>query len=641
METNNKTNYTEEEIYRVCEEKAFTLVDPALEHTYVFIYVLVWYCYLAGVSGHIAYDNIQEQYLPDKRKTAGLSRLIEYCYQDLSKHGTVLIKDNKNWVIPPHIKQLERIYRYAVRLKRRKQKWDDTNLIKGSQSQGLKKELVLSAYVFCDEQSSYEAWCEDNINGFENLIENKMEMYRNALNDTLSYRLINSGHKLQPMDCNVLWVFAQKNNFFFRVNEIDAFLKSNSVLQFDPILDYFKNLPAWGGEDYISILADHIKVSDEVRVNFNEMFRKALIRCVGCGLGEMVNRYVMVFSSVEQNTGKSTFIRNLCPEILKNYYTEAPLNGNKDDAFRLSETFVYNLEELSSLSARDVNELKAYISADSSNERKPYDRDAKFRVRRTNFWASTNKAYFLVDDTGNSRWLIYKVDGIDWNYSKVIDLHKVWAQAYQYYLNGERGVLTKEEVEFQTRNNRQFEVQTPEHEFIMEYFRPTLEGEGEYLNNYQLLEFFETFTCKPFKLNNAIFGKAMTQLGFVSGRKSIRGQSYRGYWVNRVERPDFTGKPLNHPFVQSDRLIDGMTEEEVEEYPYFVKFIHQDQLYRLKLVKGEDVFFHIGIFGIGEEDEFWDQFLKKNDPTYLDFDLDCDRTNKKKRKVKQKNAGRK
>ena len=608
IETSNPIDSTDEEIYSVCEEIALELVNPALDHLHVFIFTLLWYCNRAGLNAQFAYLKIRTTYLPNQGKEKALTMLAGYCYDKYVNYGTINIKDKASWPKPPEITPLKRVCRYAVRLKRDGDEWDDQHIISGCKSSGLKKVLVESVYIFLDEQCGYEENFEYFVNGLETLVDNKMEIYRNVLNDTMGYRLINSKHTLKPMSANILWVYATKNGFVgklsLKVNEIDAFLKSHCIRDYDPIAEYFRNLPAWDGKDHITKLANHVIVPKESRMMFNESFRKALIRNVGCGLGRAINRYVIVLSGTKQNTGKSTFIRYLCPPKLKQYYTEAALRGNKDDSFKLSETFIYNFEELSTLSSRDINEMKSYISAESSSERKPYDRDAKVRSRRTSFWASTNRDQFLVDETGNTRWLIFQVDDLNWNYSKAIDIDKVWAQAYHYYTNGEQGQLTAAEVEFQTQHNKEFEIRALEHEFIMEYFRPIAKEEklAEFWTNLNLVEFFKKYTADAFRLNATILGRAMKQFGFEPDRIYIDGSTQRGYWLKRVARPNYkTGRTycnelperelteeeeaLNEflvNFNDADRINAGvLTDEEVElrEEEFLVSFKHKDKLF--------------------------------------------------------------
>ena len=130
-------------------------------------------------------------------------------------------------------------------------------------------------------------------------------------------------------------------------------------------------LPEHEVVNHIQILASHIKCSNQAL--WETQFKKALVRMIACAFGEDVNRVVMVLYQPKQNTGKSQFIRNLCPWRTKQYYTESPISGNqKDGVIRMSENFIWNLEELEGMMKKDVSSIKAMLSNPITKERRPY-----------------------------------------------------------------------------------------------------------------------------------------------------------------------------------------------------------------------------------------------------------------------------
>jgi hypothetical protein len=47
-----------------------------------------------------------------------------------------------------------------------------------------------------------------------------------------------------------------------------------------------------------------------------------------------------------------------------------------------------------------------------------------------------NEAGFLLDRTGNRRFLVCTLTAIDWGYGERVDVHQVWAQAAHLYHSG-------------------------------------------------------------------------------------------------------------------------------------------------------------------------------------------------------------
>lgn len=315
------------------------------------------------------------------------------------------------------------------------------------------------------------------------------------------------------------------NGINYPLDKIKSLLRSNFVRDYDPFKEYFESLPTWDGtRDYIAELANHVQTTDQEF--WVEQFKKALIRSIPCAISGMENRIIMVMIGEKQNTGKSTFIKFLNPFGNK-YYTDEKLRDDKDSIIRLSENFIYNLEELSGARAMEINSLKAIISKKSVKQRKAYAEDEEEQPRRCNFWASTNSGQFLTD-TENTRWLCFEVLSINHDYYNMetgvqkIDIHKVWAQAYTLYKMGANFQLTKEEAERRDLVNKQYETTSADYEFLMEEIGhpkdyPTLPAQA--LTASRIGEHLQTvLSASGIKVNMKEIPHALKQLGFVERR---------------------------------------------------------------------------------------------------------------------------
>lgn len=311
----------------------------------------------------------------------------------------------------------------------------------------------------------------------------------------------------------------------YPLDKIKSLLRSNFVRDYDPFKEYFESLPPWDGvTDHIAELANHVQTTDQEF--WVEQFKKALIRSIPCAINCMENRIIMVLIGEKQNTGKSTFIKFLNPFGNK-YYTDEKLRDDKDSIIRLSENFIYNLEELSGARAMEINSLKAIISKKSVKQRKAYAEDEEEQPRRCNFWASTNSSQFLTD-TENTRWLCFEVLSINHDYSNMhtgvekVDIHKVWGQAYTLYKMGVAFQLTKEEAEHRDLLNKQYETTSADYEFLMEELGhpkdyPTLPAQT--LTASRIGEHLQTvLSASGIKVNLKEIPHALKQLGFVDRR---------------------------------------------------------------------------------------------------------------------------
>lgn len=330
--------------------------------------------------------------------------------------------------------------------------------------------------------------------------------------------------------------------FKFPLDKIRSLLDSDFVDEFNPFSDYFNNLPNWDAEsepDYINQLADFVTTDNQEF--WRLQFKKALVRSIACAVDNIENRIVITLVGDKQETGKSNFIRFLCPPILKEYYTESELAaGEKDSDMQLSENFMWNLEELAALNNNEVNKLKATISKSSVKQRRAYDRHHNVNPRRVTFWASTNKLQFLADDS-NTRWICFNVMGINHDYNNFktgvckVNITNVWTQAWALYRSGFNFNLTSEEGQQRDYLNKEYETSSTEKELIQKWFMTCTEEnkhDGEFMTRTDILLKLRTIVDNKVNINDHAVSRALKQLEHLQGwHKDASGKTQRGYHV--------------------------------------------------------------------------------------------------------------
>lgn len=346
----------------------------------------------------------------------------------------------------------------------------------------------------------------------------------------------------QQANIDSIYRFIQHIGVKGSLEKIKSLLRSDYIPEYNPFNDYFESLPEWDEQDHILNLAAHIKTDDNDF--WNTQFKKALVRSLACSLDGIENRIIMVLVGEKQSTGKSTFIRFLSP-FGRKYYTESPIRDNKDTAFALAENFIYNLEELDSLTKMDVSKLKSIISSSTIKERKPYASEFTTAPRRCNFWGSTNKTDFLTDDQ-NTRWLCFNVASIDWAYKESIDINMIWSQAYYLYKSGYDYSLTKDEQQKRDEMNKSFETVSIEKDAIIRFFEKSDES---FCSNSEILETIQAQTgIKSF--SQYIISSALSQLGFKRSVKKVNGHTQRGWACQKItlNNVDSTPNPYEPKF---------------------------------------------------------------------------------------------
>jgi predicted P-loop ATPase len=339
----------------------------------------------------------------------------------------------------------------------------------------------------------------------------------------------------KPCNESSLWLEMQKKNIKIPINSLIAILKSDFVERYNPLKQYFENLPKWDCKtDYIKKFSEYVKLEDENdRVQFEYHFKKWCVRAVKC---VMINSYfnkqafIICDEGNGQNIGKTSWIRHLCPNELSNYIAQDIPEQDKDARILFSKNFIINLDELASLSRKEVNKLKSYFSLDKINERLPYDKKNSIIPRIASFIGSTNMSTFLQDETGSVRWLCFVVKEINWDYRKEFDVDDLWIQAYSLSLDDTfNAELTRQDIIQNEKRNNQFQIISSEQEAISKYFEKPKDDVSEFLNATEILHYISCYHS-GIRFSNVGIGKAMKMLGF----KRIKQNQQYGYLVSKV-----------------------------------------------------------------------------------------------------------
>ena len=345
---------------------------------------------------------------------------------------------------------------------------------------------------------------------------------------TLRYEYLKEKWRiLQDRDLNTLW---SNMSLTARVSKSDMInvIESDYSPPYNPFTDYLENLPPWqeGDKDYIAELAATVKMKEDPVMPFSEALRKWLVAMIAGWIDEgAVNNVILVFIG-RQGAYKTTWFNYLLPPELKQYfYTKANARRmTKDDIIALSQYALICYEELDTMSPSELNQLKAVVTMQYTNERAAYGHYAEQRKHINTFCGTGNNPEFLSDPTGNRRWLPYEIESILSPREHPFNYEGIYAQAYALYKSDFRYWFTDEEIEKQNRHNRAFEAPRLEQELVDLYFRKPTEAEtGEFVSIARAMQIISCNISQ--KLSSTKLGRAFNALGF----EKMRTTYNRGY----------------------------------------------------------------------------------------------------------------
>ncbi len=341
-------------------------------------------------------------------------------------------------------------------------------------------------------------------------LEGKYDITYNEISHDFQIAFKNS-KEWHYLNLNSLIIELAKAGVDIPTGKLEILIRSEWIPKYNPVKEYFLDLPKWDGEDHILKLTSYVPTYEKEAFNYH--FKKWLVRTIKCALEiSYFNKQAFILSHQGQNSGKSTWCRFLCPPELAAYMAE-DISNDKDARIQLCRNFLYNLDELAVLSKKDVNALKSFFSKTFINERLPYDRKNTTLPRICSFVGSTNMSSFLNDETGSVRWLCFELKGrIDFAYSKEVDINMVWSQAYHLAYSDPtfNPELTIDDIQENEERNKRYTKLTSEQELIAKYYEKSTDMKDFKTASDVLV----TTSRLNIRLNHINIGRALAGFGF-------------------------------------------------------------------------------------------------------------------------------
>ena len=295
---------------------------------------------------------------------------------------------------------------------------------------------------------------QDDLLPAEIFLREHCEFRYNVLADKIEVRARKGGawgpwHYLDKMEFNSIVVAARRampKERGLKAQMQDS-IYSSSTPTWDPIAGYLQSLPAWDGRDRVMQLLLRIPGITAQQVAWAHVWLLSMV--VHWLQQDQLHANELVLTLIgAQGGGKSTFLRRLLPEHLREYYLDHVNLGNKfDKEMALTNNLLVNLDELDQVRPSQQAELKQMVSKVRVNGRRIWGSNQSDRSRYASFAATTNNRHPLNDPTGSRRYLCVEVEE-----GKVIDnvtpieYEQFFAQLCAELQRGERYWFTDEET---------------------------------------------------------------------------------------------------------------------------------------------------------------------------------------------------
>ena len=318
--------------------------------------------------------------------------------------------------------------------------------------------------------------------------------------------------------------FGTKHNLKLRKDKVIDFLKALALEnKYNPIEEYLKKSHKYyllnPNDNIFTELSDTLITDSKYKSKFLSKFLLQMVWMICCEDDSRIAAQYMLVLQGEQGIGKTTWFKNLLPkELGAKYFLGGRLldPSNKDHVMETIDNWLVEMGEISSTFRKaDQENLKNFITAHQDKFRRPYDKEAIEKKRRTSLCGTTNDIEYLRDLTGSRRFLTLNCSNINWQ--KEIDIDMLWGFIYDKYLKGVSYAFTHEEEREINEYNQQY-LNKPESLLLLEeYFElnPEIDEGDNWMSSKEAYNKLGLQTIIPsyFKL-----GKELKRFGIASKR---------------------------------------------------------------------------------------------------------------------------
>lgn len=311
--------------------------------------------------------------------------------------------------------------------------------------------------------------------------------------------------------------------------DIIMYVNSEEIPLFNPIQSFLNQLPQWDGQNHVARLFSRLPGISTEQQNFLSIWLRSAV-AHWLQMDTMHGNEVVPVLIGAQGCGKTTFLRRLLPQELREYYLDHLNLSNKfDKEMALTNNLLVNLDELEAIRPSQQSALKQTLSKNKVNGRPIYGRAQEDRPRYASFVSTTNYQHPLTDATGSRRFIclstpkgqmIDNTGNINYEQLYAQVLHEIRELQAPYWFNNEEVARIQE-------LNLNFMEQKDLSEIVDVCFRKPLEGEHvKSISTTEMLTIMqqEYPSIKIDVKSKTYLGRVLKSLDYV--RKDHNGKAY-------------------------------------------------------------------------------------------------------------------
>ena len=309
---------------------------------------------------------------------------------------------------------------------------------------------------------------------------------------------------------------------------VNRFIDSTRIEQYDPVNAWLKDLPEWDGHDYIADLARRVPTDQPHWEKYLRYWLVGMVAQWRESDKQLTGNALTPLLIGRQGCGKTRFCKILLPPELRDYYNDKLNFKNEFDLnIALTSFALINLDEFDKTTNSQQIVLKYLLSSSDVKFRPPYGKTIKQYRRYTSFIGTTNQLQPLVDPTGSRRFVCVGIPiGQNIDYTDNLNHRQLFAQALYLFNNKEHFWLEDDEIQELIKENEPYQRTIDLVEMIGETFRKPMKNEGRWWGTNEILNLLAgKYDYFDKKTSPIVLGKSMNNIKFNFERRYVNGLS--------------------------------------------------------------------------------------------------------------------
>ena len=309
---------------------------------------------------------------------------------------------------------------------------------------------------------------------------------------------------------------------------VNRFIDSTRIEQYDPVNTWLNKLPEWDGKDHIADLAKRVPTDQPHWEKYLKYWFVGMVAQWRESDKQLNGNALTPLLIGRQGCGKTRFCKILLPPELRDYYNDKLNFKNEFDLnIALTSFALINIDEFDKTTNSQQIVLKYLLSSSDVKFRPPYGKTIKQYRRYTSFIGTTNQQQPLVDPTGSRRFVCVGIPtGKNIDYTDNLNHRQLYAQALHLFNSKQRYWLEDDEIQELIKENEPFQRTIDIVEMIGETFRKPKEGEGRWYGTNEILNLLaEKYDYFDKKTSPTLLGRSMNNYRFNFKKRFVNGLS--------------------------------------------------------------------------------------------------------------------